>query len=124
MLQDGEASRLYQRQLSEEQEPLMQEQETLEPDLLPRDLADSDSLFTAVGAVEVHHKISYPEVSICLEWRRAACHDIGKNSFCHQAQAFLTQGEGAPLSQCRRCASQGVGLYFCTHLREECFLSD
>jgi hypothetical protein len=44
----------------------MQEQGTLDSDLLPCDLADSDSLFTAVGAVEVHHKISTPEVSVSL----------------------------------------------------------
>ena len=124
MLQDGEASRLYQRQRSKEQQPLMQEQETLDPDLLPRDLADSDSLFTAVGAVEVHHKISYPEVSICLEWRRAACHDIEKTVSVIRHWPSLPKVSVRPLSQCRRCASQGMGLYFCTHLREESFLSD
>ena len=91
MLQDGEASRLYQRQHSKEQQPLMQEQETLEPDLLPCDLADSDSLFNAVGAVEVHHKISYPEVSISPEWITAACHNIHT--------WFLSSGTGLPYSR-------------------------
>ena len=109
MLQDGEASRLYQRQHSKEQQPLMQEQETLEPDLLPCDLADSDSVFNAVGAVEVHHKISYPEVSISLEWKTAACHNI-KNGFCHQAQAFLTQDECATIVTIQEVRFPGCGI--------------
>ncbi len=63
MAQEGEASRLSQGQRSKEQQPLLPQHQPPEPELLPQDLADSDSLFTSVNNVSVHYKLVHPEVS-------------------------------------------------------------
>lgn len=63
MAQEGEASRLYQRQRNQEQQLLIPQHQPPEPELLPQDLADDDSLFSSVNDVCVHYKIMYPEVS-------------------------------------------------------------
>ena len=63
MAQEGEASRLYQGQRNKEQQLLLPQHQPPEPELLPQDLADDDSLFTSVNGVSVHYKLMHPEVS-------------------------------------------------------------
>ncbi|CAL5229945.1 g13374 [Coccomyxa viridis] len=59
--EEGEASRLYQGQRNKEQQLLLPQHQPPEPELLPQDLADDDSLFTSVNGVSVHYKLMHPE---------------------------------------------------------------
>lgn len=92
VVQEGEARRLYQRHGSKEQQPLIPQHHTQapEPELLPQDLADSDSLFTPVKGVRVHYKIAHPEVGTHpIMQSTCACFAFGRVLFKLTASAYF-----------------------------------